>query len=66
MKCCFKDFQRQGEAIEELDLYVCDECLEELERLAFMKYQKLQDEDNRPPLNNQPWISVCNSQKGSI
>jgi SUMO ligase MMS21 Smc5/6 complex component len=56
MKCCFKDFQRQGEAIEELDLYVCDECLEELERLAFMKYQKLQDEANRPPLNNQPWI----------
>jgi SUMO ligase MMS21 Smc5/6 complex component len=56
MKCCFKDCQRQGEAIEEFDLYVCDECLEELERLAFMKCQKLQDEANRPPLNNQPWI----------
>jgi hypothetical protein len=56
MKCCFKDCQRQGEAIEEFDLYVCEECLEELERLAFVKYQELEDEANHLPLNNQPGI----------
>jgi hypothetical protein len=54
MKCCFKDCQRQGEAIEELDLYVCEECLEEVERLALLKYQELEDDANRPLLNNQP------------
>jgi hypothetical protein len=56
MKCCFKDCQREGEANEEFDLYVCEECLEELERLAFVKYQELEDEANHLPLNNQPGI----------
>jgi hypothetical protein len=56
MKCCFKDCQRQGEAIEEFDLYVCEECLEELERLAFVKYQELEDKANHSPLNSHPGI----------
>ena len=56
MKCCFKDCQRQGEAIGEFDLYVCEECLEEVERLAIVKYQELEDEANRTPRNNQPGV----------
>jgi hypothetical protein len=56
MKCCFKDCQRQGEIIEELDLYVCDECLEELERLILVRYQELRNQANHPPLNGKPRV----------
>jgi hypothetical protein len=52
MKCCFKDCQRQGEAIQEFDLNVCEECLEELERLILVKYREMQEEEDRLLYNN--------------